>query len=123
MKGAPMKINKLLESVGHLKPNTVDVADIFDWIDEIEGIVYKGVFEKAEDTTFESPSYDYETDQDKDLLVPAPFDIIYFHYLSAKIDFTEGEINSYNNNMSLYNTAYDDFAAYYRRNHMPKRGY
>lgn len=118
-----MRISKIIENIGRLKPNTVDVADMFDWINEIEGIVYRGIFEKAEDTDFELPTYDYEADQEAELLVTAPYDIIYFHYLSAKIDFIECEINSYNNNMSLYNAAYDDFAAYYRRNHMPKRGY
>lgn len=118
-----MKIYKLLENVERLKPNTVDVEDKFDWINEVEGILYKNVFERAEDTTFELPTYDYEADQDIELLIQAPFDTVYFHYLSAKIDFTEGEINSYNNNMSLYNTVYDEFAADYRRKHMPKRGY
>lgn len=118
-----MKIINLLSKIDRLKPNTVEGEDKFEWINELEGIIYKNIFARAADTTFNFAKYDFDADQETELLVPFPFDDIYFHYLSAKIDYTEGEINSYNNNMSLYNTMYEEFAADYRRNHIPKRGY
>ncbi len=118
-----MKIGQLLSTIDKIKPNTIESEDKFEWINEIEGLIYNNIFAKAADTSFNFTPYDFEKDQDTDILVPAPYEAMYIHYLSAKIDFWEGDINSYNNNMSLYNELYDNFAAFYRRNNMPKGGY
>ena len=116
-------INDVIEKVDKLKPNTYDSKDKFDWINELDGLIFQNILSRAEDTDFTFTPYDYETDIDADVLVQAPYNDIYFYFLSAKIDYNDNEITSYNNNISTYNSYYDDFAAFYRRNHVPKRGY
>ena len=37
-----------------------------------------------------------------------------------QIDYTNGEYDKYNNSAEMYNTAWQAYANYYNRNHMPK---
>ena len=116
-----MKLKETIDMAGRMKPNTVDYIDAVGWINTLDGIIHEEILSRAEDYTGEFTPYT-EADDEAELLVPFPYDSIYIDYLSAKIDFANGEIASYNNNMTLYNKAYDNFANYYRRNHMPKSG-
>ena len=54
-----------------------------------------------------------------ELLVPAPFDEVYLRWLEAQIDYANGEYDKYNNAILMYQTAYDGYANYYNRTHMP----
>jgi hypothetical protein len=116
-----MTFREAIEKINRRKNNTVDDEDKFDWLNSLEGILYENVFSRAADTNFTYISRNYEEDLEKVLLVSEPYTELYIHYLAAKIDEVNGEFNSYNNNMTLYNTIYGEFAKYYRRNHMPKQ--
>jgi hypothetical protein len=116
-----MKFSEAIGTVNRRKHNTVDDEDKFDWLNSLEGIIYENIFSRAEDTTFAYISRSYEIDQEKELSIPEPYTELYIHYLAARIDEDNGEFNSYNNNMVLYNNLYEEFAKYYRRNHMPKQ--
>lgn len=54
-----------------------------------------------------------------EMLVPAPYDDIYIKWLEAQIDYANGEYAKYNNSISMYNAAYDAYAKWYNRTHMP----
>ena len=56
------------------------------------------------------------------LMVPAPHDKLYRTYLSAMIDFANGEYDKYNNSMILYNKQYGDFVNWYARTYAPADG-
>lgn len=111
---------ELLSTVNRLKPNTVDDEDKFGWINDVEAQVYEKVYSRAADTTFTYSAKAWDTDQAAALLIPYPYSEMYMYYLFAKIDLMNGEIGSYNNNMTLFKDGLDEFAAYYRRNHLPK---
>jgi hypothetical protein len=115
-----MKLKNLLDKIDRLKPNSVDEQDKIDWINEIDERVYNDIYLKAEDYLGEFIPL-VKGDEEKEVLIPSLYSEIYYYYLAAKIDFVNDEIASYNNNMALYNSMYTDFAAYYRRNHVPKQ--
>ena len=50
-----------------------------------------------------------------------PYTDIYIYYLAAMIDFYNGDAGRYNDTMVLSNTAWNDYAAYYREKHRPKQ--
>lgn len=54
--------------------------------------------------------YDYTEDCGRSLLVTEPYDEIYDFYLMARMDLAQNELDSYQNNMTLYNAAWSDLA-------------
>ena len=71
---------------------------------------------EGEDQAVNFNSYDGSTV----LLVPEPYCELYIAYLCAEIDRTIGEINRYNNEMSIFENLYRNYAAFYNRTHTPK---
>lgn len=57
-----------------------------------------------------------------ELMVSAPYDKIYRSYLSAMIDFANGEFNNYNNSMQLFNKQFYELSNWYGRNYNPADG-
>lgn len=114
-----MTIKELLEKVDRLKPSAFDSADKIAFLNEVEGVIYNNVIAISAGNTTIFTAYKFPEDEEKTLLVPAPYDGLYYYYLCAKIDAENQEIESYSNNMALYNSLYEDFAAYYIRSHIP----
>ena len=56
----------------------------------------------------------------KTLLVPDPYaEEVYVRYLQSMIDLENAEISKYNQSAAMYNAAYQVFAAWYNRTHLP----
>ena len=116
-----MKIIEAITKTDDLKHNTYSLSDKVAWLSRMDSNVKRLIIdthEGSEDVTF--TGYDSETDLDTEMLVPAPFDEIYLRWLEAQIDYTNGEYDKYNNSILMYQAAYDSYANYYNRNHMPK---
>ena len=64
----------------------------------------------------------YDLDAERELSVPDRFQDVYINYMLSKIDFHNQETERYNNDVVMYNSAYDAFASWFKQNHMPKRG-
>lgn len=70
----------------------------------------------------ELPKYPKRFPEDGDapeLLVPAPYDGLYDLYIWSKVDFTNREMENYNNSAAAYNAALDEWKKAYNRAHMP----
>ena len=116
-----MKIIEAITSLDALKYNTYTQSDKVAWLSRLDSMVKNQVIdthEGAEAVTF--TGYDDSTSLDTELLVPAPYDELYLRWLEAQIDYHNGEYDKYNNAMAMFQTAYDGYANYYRRTHMPK---
>lgn len=116
-----MKIIEVIEQIDSLKHNTYCNADKIAWLSRLDAMVKRLIIdthECGEEITFKG--YNSNTDLETELLVPAPFDEIYLRWLEAQIDYANGEYGKYNNSILMYQTAYDGYANYYNRNHMPK---
>lgn len=116
-----MKINDALSRVDNLKPNDYSHDNKIGWLSELDLQVKTEIldtYEGAENITFSG--YTEETSEETVLLVPEPFSEMYIHYLNAKIDYYNGEFKNHNTNITMFNTVFDNFRAYYSRTHKSK---
>lgn len=115
-----MTIREIINRIDVLKPNRHTQSEKVMWLSNLDGVIKTEIIdthEGAEGIVFNG--YDDNTDLDTELLVPAPYDVIYLHYLEMQMDYTNGEFVRYNNSKGLYNSAYSTFQRYYNRTHMP----
>lgn len=116
-----MTILEAINRVDSTKPNSYTQVEKVDWLSTLDGVIKTNIIdthEGGENVVFEG--YNADTSIDTELLVPAPYDDIYIRWLEARVDYANGEINKYNNSLTAYNDAYDLYANYYNRKHMPK---
>ena len=115
-----MTISEAINRTDDVKPNTYTEVRKLLWLSELDGMIKSDIIdthEGGENVSF--AGYDVDTDVTTELLVPAPYDVLYLRYLEMKIDYSNGEYGRYNNSMVMFNAAYSDFQKYYNRNHMP----
>ena len=105
-----MTVEKLFNSVKHLKHNEYTNDDLCLWLNEIEGRIQTEVYLKP---LSELVVYDGVSDAEKELLVPFPYDSIYRWYLFAMLDFANAEYDKYQNELVMFNSAYSAFKKWY----------
>ena len=116
-----MTILEAVHKIDTVKPNSYTQPEKVRWLSTLDGIIKSEIIdthEGGEDVIFEG--YVDTTNLDTVLLVPTPYDDIYVRWLEARIDYANGEYGKYNNSLTAYNDAYDLYARFYNRNHMPK---
>lgn len=117
-----MTIMEALHRADALKPNVYTNAEKIKWLSILDGIIKKEIIdthEGAEAIVFDGYNED-DVELTRELLVGAPYDDIYVHWLEAQIDYTNGEFAKYQNSRAMYNAAYDAYKRDYNRTHMPK---
>jgi hypothetical protein len=115
-----MTLMEAMHRADALKPNTYSNPEKIRWLSILDGIIKEKIIdthEGGENVVFNG--YQEDSPLTTELLVPAPYDDIYVHWLAMQIDLTNGEYARYNNSAMVYNEAYQDFANYYNRTHMP----
>ena len=113
-----MTVNQILTAVNDLEPNQYKQQDKIDWLNQLDGQVFDElVLTHVHDEDAEFTPHSATTD---DLLIPEPYAReIYVAYLMAMIAFHNHENVKYNGNMTMFNTAYQEYAAYYNRKYVP----
>ena len=115
-----MKIIEAISRLDSQKHNTYSQSDKVEWLSRLDSMVKKHIIdthEGADEVTF--TGYDDTTDLQTELLIPEPFDEVYLRWMEAQIDYANGEYSKYNQSIQMYKAAYDSYANYYNRNHMP----
>lgn len=114
-----MKIREAIDRIDSLKHNTYTNGEKIDWLNRLDAMIKQQIIDTHEG--YEEVIYRpyTEKDMEKDLILTAPYDDVYIRWLEAQIDYYNGEINRYNNSITMFRTAYDTFANYYNRMHMP----
>ena len=116
-----MKIIEAINRIDSLKHNTYTQNEKVAWLSRLDSMVKRLIIDTHEGgDEVEFTGYNDSQDLNVEMLVPAPFDEIYLRWLEAQIDYTNGEYDKYNNSILMYQAAYDAYANYYNRNHMPK---
>ena len=105
-----------IDMVDEMKPNAFSNAAKTQWLNECEGLVQTEVLLLAGE---EIITYDYERNGDTELLAQPPHDKIYWAYLSAMIDFANGEYNKYQNTMQMFNTFFSEFMRWFALTYSP----
>lgn len=115
-----MKVRELLATLDRMRPNAYTDAEKLGFLNTIEGRIYKEIFEKAEGAEEKFRPFS-EGEEERMLAIGMPYEDIYIYYLAAMIDFYNGDAGRYNDTIILFNQAWADYAAYYRRTHKPKQ--
>lgn len=116
-----MKVIEAVQKVKDLKNNTYDQAYMIEWLSRLDSMVKRLIIdthEGGENVIFNG--YNDQTDPGTELLVPEPYDDMYLRYLEAQIDFHNREYGSYNNSMTAFDAAWNNYLNDYRRTHRPK---
>lgn len=117
-----MRLGELIETVIRTRGRQYSEDIMTGWLNEIEGQVIDEVINKAEGYDLEFKPMTYDLDAERELSVPDRFQDVYINYMLSKIDFHNQETERYNNDVVMYNSAYDAFTSWFKQNHMPKRG-
>ena len=116
-----MTLMEAMHRADALKPNTYSNEEKIKWLSILDGLIKTKLIdthEGGEDVVFNG--YEADTPLTTELLVPAPYDDIYVHWLTMHIDLTNGEYARYNNNIVRFNDTLSAYTNYYNRTHMPK---
>lgn len=110
-----MTINKVIEQVDELRPSTFSDEQKTAWLSTLDGMIARVVMQQEAAETYSFPE-----DADRKLRVQPPFDGIYGLYLQAKIALHQGEIEDYNNLLTVFDTQFSEFKKAYIRENRPK---
>ena len=105
-------LQQVIEKVDSIKPNAYDEETKTGWINKVEGIIQKEILHKKDEDMI---VYDWGEDADTELLVKHPYSDIYEFYLFAMIDYMNGDISFYQNSMTMFNNAFEDYSTWYKR--------
>lgn len=115
-----MTIMEAINRIDAVKPNSYPQGEKIRWLNAIDGMVKSKIIDTHEGGNMVAfYGYTDETPLATKLLVPAPYDEMYLFWLESKIDYSNGETGRYNNSVSMFNSAYEEFERYYNRTHMP----
>lgn len=114
-----MKLEQIIRMVDDIKPNAFSDETKTIWLSECEGLVQTEVMllDPAEIIR-----YSFEADREAELLAKAPHDKIYWTYLTAMIDFGNGEYSKYQNTMELFNSYFGEYMRWYAGRYRPADG-
>ena len=116
-----MTILEALSRVDALKFNTYTASEKVAWLSNLDSAVKNLIIDNHEGgEAISFTGYDENTEMNTVLLVPAPFDEIYLRWMESQINYHNGELEKYNASIIMYNTAFDAYANFYKRNHMPR---
>lgn len=111
-----MVLREVIAQVDETKPNAFSNEQKTAWINEAEGKAQTEIFLFAPPQII---SYDWDSDQNTELLIAKPHDCIYGYYLTAMIDFANGEYNRYNNSSQIFNSHYKEFMRWFALHYRP----
>lgn len=114
-----MTIIEAINQVDGIKFNTYSQEDKVRWLSSIDAKI-TAVLEGAYPSPMGvSAPYDPNTDMERELLLGSPWDEMYIRWMEAMIDYNNGETDSYNRSITLFNNLYQNFCDWYIRRNMP----
>lgn len=115
-----MTLIEAINAVDELKPNSYSREEKIRWISCLDGMVKTQIVDThITDKLVSYGGYDGNTAGDTELLIPAPYDELYIWWMSAQIDFYNGEFLRYNNSVTLFNESFRVYGELFHRTHTP----
>lgn len=111
-----MTLKEAIDFVDEIKPNAFTAGQKTRWLSEVEGRIQTEVFLLA---PAEVICYDYSQDADSELLVAPPYDDLYTAYLTAMVDYANGEYSRYANTAEMFQARYTAFARWFSQRYRP----
>ena len=109
-----MTVNELIAKVDALRPSAYTPAQKTAWLSEVDGKISTEIMGEETPVTYTWPE-----DGDRELLVPAPYDRLYGHYILAMTDYYNSETDAQNVSTALFEEALGEYARQYRRANRP----
>lgn len=117
-----MTVGQCITMVDALKPNKFTKADKLKWLSDIDGMIVRELIDTHENSPLTEAFTPYtESDDDRVLIAPAPYDVLYRWYLESQIDLGNMEIGKYNNSSNLFNQSYQTYTDHYNRTHLARQ--
>ena len=99
-----MTRNEVVTFVGQIKPHEFENEILLRWLDELEKKISVEIHQKYTRTDgFEGLLPDQ-------LMVPSPYDRVYWTYLVAMIDFVTGSDELYERSIAAFKESYGEYA-------------
>ena len=114
-----MVLSDVIRMADEIKPNAFPNEVKVAWLNEAEGMVQTEVMLFAIEDVI---TYTWPEDQTTELLVHPPHDKLYWTYLTAMIDFANGEYNKYQNTMQLFNAYFGEYMRWFAQRYRPADG-
>ena len=109
-------VKEILDYVDEVKPNAFTAAQKVNWLTQIERRIQLEIYLDAEEDLV---GYNWDDDQNTEVLTDSPYDGLYTYFLAAMIDFAHGEYSPYQADMSAFNEMWGAFSRYYARRFAP----
>ena len=112
-----MTINEAIAQVDRMRENMVPNDIKIGWLSRTDHLIFNEIVagrEGSEGLTFVEYT---ESDGEKELLVPHPYDELYLYKLEAQIYYEQREIKKYASSIALYNEAMQEYSKKYAREH------
>ncbi len=115
-----MTIAEAITMADTLRPNQYTDDMKIGWLSKLDGMVHTQILARHLPAPEDFSGYGADTDMTGELLVPYPFDEdVYNYFLQSQIDKENGEIPRYNQSVTLFNSALEQFGREYHRCHTP----
>ena len=115
-----MTIREAIFMLDALIFNTYSNDDKIRWLSSLDTAVKQQIIkthEGGQNVVF--TGYTPDTPDTTVLLVPSPYDEVYLKWMEAQIHYHNGEYDKFNAAIIMYNSAFDAYASYYNKHHMP----
>ncbi|MGM9585154.1 MAG: hypothetical protein ACI3V1_06375 [Faecousia sp.] len=111
-----MTVAEAVERIDSIVRNTYTREEKIFWLSNLDAQIATFILH-----TTPPEKYKDGEDLNTDLLVGAPFDVMYIHWLEAQIAYCNSEIERYNNAITMYQQEYNAYASYYARQKAPEK--
>lgn len=117
-----MKVIDAIAKITYLKPSRFERPSFIDWLGQVEHMVKKDIIDNYDGDNTPFPGFDNDdiSTLNKELYMPAPYDLAYLYYLEAQIHYYNEDIDMYNSAMTMFNTVFNQYKEYYGRTHSSK---
>jgi len=112
-----MTVKEVLKIIDEVQPTSISEDILLGWLYRLDTELYQTVAATHEGADGVDPPAQME--DNTQLLVGAPYDAIYVHWLQSRIDYTLGEYGRYNNSNAVFEADRAAFTNWYNRTHIP----
>ena len=99
-----MTLEQVLDWADRMKPgNRFSNEDKTVWISELEGMARQALLQEGDNV------YHWPEDRHCELIVQAPHDRVYRHYVLAQMSYANEEYDRYNNEYEMFNATWQEW--------------
>lgn len=110
-----MTVQEALETLALLKPHAYPPQVLLKELHALDGRMLQELWAGREGAPPSLPAYTPETAAATGLLAEEPYDLMYLHYLMARVSLWNGETERYNQHAALFEEAYAAYRAWVTR--------